>query len=154
MVPSTAQKAFSRGFHQGRLTIRILTRRSASSHKFPLTAFTLGLFLFTACTNPTRGTPWRSLPLATGSLEIYYEEPNFAPFAPHTLHFYLEQDGETRLLASTQLHNDGANLGDHNIEFIEVNSDRWQIWLKGAEQADEVWLLEQSDGAVTLAKEE
>lgn len=124
------------------------------SCKLGIVAVILSVCLLVACAGSTRGTPWQSLPLDNGSLEIHYEEPNFAPFAPHTLYFYLQQNGETRLLASRQLRNDGANLGDHNIEFREVGNGLWEIRLRGAEQADEVWIVEQKGGEVTLTIEE
>jgi hypothetical protein len=96
-----------------------------------------------------------SIPLGTGSLEVrYLEILGPAAFAPHTVRFYYREKDKEQFLAETELANDGANLGEHNVEVADLGNGNWQIILKGQEQADEHWVVETAGGKVRMKKPE
>lgn len=80
-----------------------------------------------------------------GSLTIRYNAP--LGFGAHTLRFYFREGKHVQLLAETELHNDGANLGDQNLQLVEMVPGRWQLILNGQEQPEERWLVEVGESA-------
>ena len=75
-----------------------------------------GLFVLSisACGPGEKGTFWKKQPLNRGSLTIRYNAP--LGFGAHTLRFYFREGKHVQLLAEMELHNDGANLGDQNLQ--------------------------------------
>lgn len=57
-----------------------------------------------------------------------------------------------RFLAGITVANDGAKLGRLNLGVAPHGDGRWQITIRDGEQADERWLLDESDGAATLTR--
>ncbi len=97
--------------------------------------------------------PGHRIDLGTGWLEIRYQEPlGAAAFGSHAVRFYLCDEGQERLLAASSLSNDGANPGSQNLEVTDRGNGRWIVTLKGAEQADERWLVDTDRGPVRMEK--
>lgn len=104
----------------------------------------LCMLLLVSCSRPDQGNHWKTIDLENGSLEVRYQDA--FGFGPHTVFFYLHRDERIRYLGKTSLHNDGANLGDHNLGVVGLGNGRWRVILSGQEQADEHWLIETDDG--------
>ena len=93
------------------------------------------LMVLAGCTAPSH-FPWKDIPAPGGRLIIEYNEP--PAFGPHTLHFsYLpEGQSESQNLGKRELNNDGANLGDHNLQVLETTDTSMRFVLRGQQQAD------------------
>ena len=79
---------------------------------------------------------WKEIPAPGGQLIIEYDEP--PPFGPHALYFSYLPEGatEAQKLGRRELNNDGANLGDHNIEVLENGPASLRFVLRGEQQKD------------------
>jgi hypothetical protein len=81
----------------------------------------------------------RSVPMGSGSFEIRTD--GAWVFDSHTVYFYYRGEHGLDLLGSTELANDGANIGDANVTLLDLGDGNWQMTLRGEEQADERWLI-------------
>lgn len=106
--------------------------------------------LLTACGPTDKGTHWQTFETETGSLEVRYQDAFV--FGSHTVLFYFHDGVRTRFLGQTRLHNDGANLSNHNLSVTALGDGRWRVTLSGQEQADEHWLIETEDGRARMEK--
>jgi len=105
-----------------------------------------------ACGASEQELSWQSIDLGVGSLEVRYELPDVAPFGSQRVRFYLLREGAERRLAATDVHNDGAGLGDSNLEVSDLGDGSWQVTLRGQEQADERWVVETTGGEVGMRR--
>lgn len=96
---------------------------------------------------------WKEVDAPGGILRIEYDEP--AIFGSHFLYFtYAEQgSSEDQKLGTWELNNDGANLGDHNLDHTQPNPQTLRMVLHGQQQEDLVLKLSVVDGKASLAKE-
>jgi hypothetical protein len=114
--------------------------------------FLLALGIFVGgCQPPNDAELWREIDVPGGLLRIEYAPP--PAYGSHTLYFsYLPKEGkEVISLGQRELNNDGANLGNHNLEELARTDSSLTIVLHGQQQADEVLLLLLQDGEVSLS---
>lgn len=115
----------------------------------PMLLFLL-ILLLVGCAATAKGNHWKTIDLGNGSLDVRYQD-TFG-FGSHTVLFYFHDGVRTRFLGQTKLHNDGANLRDHNLGVSALGDGRWRVILSGQEQADEHWLVETGDGRARMEK--
>ena len=95
------------------------------------------LFWFSNCSMAHPHTLWQDLTAPGGTLRIEYDEP--PAYGSHTLYFSYRADGQDdwQPLDTLELNNDGANLGEHNLEIVERTADGMQIQLRAQQQGDQ-----------------
>lgn len=98
--------------------------------------------------------PWTSADLGRGTLEVRLLEILIAPFASQTVRFYYRDGDRDRLLAETMLANDGVAPDSGNLEVTGLGAGRWLVILKGDEQADERWILDETDGNARMDRQD
>lgn len=108
------------------------------------------VLVLAGCGPADTGTHWQTIEMETGSLEVRYQDAWV--FGPHTVLFYFHDGGRSRYLGQTELYNDGANLGDHNLGVTALGDGRWRVTLSGQEQANEQWLIETGDGSPRMER--
>ena len=106
--------------------------------------------MLSGCFDQEQHILWKELEAPGGKLRIEYGPP--PAYGSHTLYFsYLPDDGsEVQQLGKKELNNDGANLGDHNLEVLEKTPNSLEIVLHGQQQGDNELLLQAKEGKATL----
>lgn len=96
---------------------------------------------------------WQELDAPGGRLRIEYDEP--PAFGSHTLYFSYRAGGTEKWqpLDTLDLNNDGANLGEHNLEIVERGVDEMQMLLRGQQQGEMGLRLRVRDGKAELRRE-
>lgn len=95
------------------------------------------LIVFSGCSQEEGPFTWKELDAPGGKLHIGYLEP--PAYGRHILHFtyYASGDSVGQSVGVTQLNNDGANLGDHNIEVFNLKSDSTLMFILYGQQDEE-----------------
>ena len=93
---------------------------------------------------------FKSVEMGLGTLEIRHL--GAFGFGSHHVRFYWQESNREEFLGQTELANDGAALGDRNLEVVKLGNQQWKIILKGEEQEDEHWLVDTTPGNVRMTK--
>ncbi|MCB9230045.1 MAG: hypothetical protein H6581_00130 [Bacteroidia bacterium] len=92
-----------------------------------------------ACTQEMDKKLFQTYTSESGNKVMVYYGEAFG-FGPHPLEVRSQKAGEDDdgVLFETQLYNDGANLGEHNISLIWLDNDHAELHLNGQEQKEAV----------------
>ena len=104
--------------------------------------FAVALLVLGACSETQRGTLLTSANVGSGQLEVRCDAAFV--FSSQTVRFYFKDENGVRLLATTELANDGAQPGLENVEIVDLGQGVWQVTLNGQEQEPEIWSLHTS----------
>lgn len=108
------------------------------------------VLFFSNCSMSQKHLLWQEIDAPGGILRIEYDEP--PAFGSHTLYFrYQAKDSDDwQQLDTLELNNDGANLGEHNLEILERSAIGMKVLLHGQQQADVPFWLTVTNGKATL----
>ena len=128
----------------------------SSVRRFYRSVFVLCLFyifgiLFTGCfSSDPEYIYWRQFDAFGGEISVEYNEP--PAYGSHTLHFFFFPEGasEPQKLGWRVLNNDGANLGDENMEVLSRTPDIFRFVLRGQQQKDEYLEIRKSHGILDM----
>lgn len=119
-------------------------------HARLLLTYSILCLLCSGCGDIDEEYEFKSVKMGSGSLEIRHL--GAFGFGAHELRFYWREDDREELLAQTEICNDGASLGENNLEVVNLDNGRWELILKGQEQEDEHWVVETGGGDVRIVK--
>ncbi len=96
---------------------------------------------------------WQEIDAPGGTLRIEYNDP--PAFGSHTLFFSYrsKESSEWQSLGNSELDNDGANLGDHNLEVLKQTPESMSFVLRGQQQKDQPMILRLEDGTAVLVSD-
>lgn len=119
----------------------------------PIWVMTLLLLCSIGCSVQGQHQLWQEIDAPSGTLRIEYDDP--PAFGSHTLIFSYQytESLEWQSLGRLEFDNDGANLGDHNLEILKQTPESMTFVLRGQQQQDQSVILRLVDGKAELISE-
>lgn len=106
------------------------------------------ILILGSCKADPPPTPWCSCDFALGggatTLAVYPKPIEFFPYVPQQVNIYAVQGNRRELALSTEISNDGVNLGSNNAQLFRLADGSVQLQLSGYKQPPSCFRLDKT----------